>query len=387
MSKHLILIFLLTTSLFAQKENSELKNLNQQLGIIKEDLNEVKDSLSILKVKLNYIHHENSNQLDFYKENQSTIFWMISFFLIIISGSFVLFGYLFRKPDEIWKKIKETESKLTRATERSSQILEKLEFQYEHQESIFILGKKGLFSYDENDWNLVQVYSDNAKKIPDNEKTSNDWLFIGLNYYRNKKINESINAYKKALKSNPESELIWKHLGNAYDENHDFIESINAYNKVLEINPDNDIAYNNLGVVYSGMGNFKEAKIHFLAGIRLNPDNCYVYTNYFELCLTNDKEIEEEFLSTFKNRFKNNKQAMACFDMINIYSLIITDKIKNLEFTLNEWKDKYKSIGENESYRDIENWIHSDNIKPKHKPELLKALNFFSSTSKYSNYD
>ena len=382
-----ILILLLTITSFSNarnKKESDKKISEIEIVSLKNEVLELKNEIKIIERSISSQKEQNSAQLDFYKENQNTIFWMISFFLVIIGGAFILFGYLFKRPDDIWKKIKITENEVREITSKAYLLLERLEFQYNHQESIFILGKKGLFSFTEEDWNLVKIYAKNASVISQNERKATDWLLIGLNFYKQKKYEESISSYKKGLEVDSNSEIIWKHLGNAYDEILDFENSIKAYNRVIQVNPNSDIAFNNLGIVYCGLNNFKEAETNFLTGIRLNPDNCFIYTNYFELCLTNDLEIEDDLINNFTFRFKNNKEAMTSYSMIRIYKRIIAEKIENIDNELNEWENKYKTIANNESFRNIENWIYKEHNE-KYRGKLLKALNRFSKYSEYKN--
>ena len=299
----------------------------------------------------------------------------------LIGGAFILFGYLFKRPDDILKKIKEAENNLKEVIERSTQILERLKFQYEHQESVFILGKKGLFSYTKDDWNFVKIYAQNAAELPEDERTANDWIFIGLIEYKEEKYLSSIRAYNKALEINESSEVTWKHLGNAYDANQDFDKSIFAYKKVIELNPKNGIAFNNLGIVYSALNNFELAEQNFIQGIRLNPDNNFIYTNYFELCLTNNKEVPTKYVDAFLDRFKTNKPAMASFEMYNIYKGIVNQNIENLNKELSNWEEEYISVGDDELFREIQKWINSE-VNSKYKVDLQMALDFFSGSSK-----
>jgi len=367
-------------------ENQIRKNLDKiaalelKLMLMENTIESIKENN---QQQLENFKENNNQQLEYYKENQSNISFMVNLFIVILGGAFVLFTYLFKRPDEILRKIKEGVTQSDEIIDEAKYLLEKLDFQYEHQESIFILNKKSLFDYTENDWNLVELYANNAKDVIEEKRRANDWIFIGLSEYRKTNITESIFAFEKATEINPEYEIAWKHLGNAYDKNEEYQKSIEAFYKVIELNPNNHIAFNNLGIEYNAIGNFEEAERNFMKSIELNPNNCYAYTNYLELCLVNDIPFKEEMVNDFKFKFSNHLNANASFEMLNIYSRIINEEDFDLQGTLNLWKDKYKSVGWDESYRKVESWIGTKEGVVKSR--LMKALNFFSSDSAFRN--
>ncbi|WP_411895366.1 tetratricopeptide repeat protein [Winogradskyella sp. A2] len=383
-----ILLISLCLNLVAQQNNDsileEKENQKIQTQTSFKTNQELEFQIKLLESKLDSIKDNNSQQLDFYKENQSTIFWMVSIFIGILGGAFVLFTYLFKRPDEILKKIKDSENQSKEIIQEAKFLLQRLDFQYEHQESIFILNNKSLYNYTENDWSLVEVYANKAKEVVAGKRTANDWIFIGLSAFRKIKIKESISAFEEATKINPEYEIAWKHLGNAYDKDSKFDKAIDAFNKVIDINPNNDVAFNNLGIEHIAIGKFKEAERYFLKSIRLNPNNCFAYTNYFESCLVNEVRFDKKLVTVFEEKFNDNTEAMASYDMLIIYKRIISEEDIKLESELESWKIKYKSVAWDESYRDIENWI--DTKQDETKLKLMKALNVFSSNSAFKNY-
>ena len=387
MKKLIFVSFFLTLQLhgFSLEKQVFNESLEKQIAQNKELISLLKYEIKLLENNIAAIRDNNTQQLDYYKENQTTIFWMVSIFIGILGGAFVLFTYLFKRPDEILKKITDSDKQSKLIIAEAKFLLERLDFQYEHQESIFILNKKSLFNYTENDWDLVEIYSNNAKEVDKDKRTANDWIFIGLSSFKNIKIEQSINAFKRATEINPEYEIAWKHLGNAYDKNNEFENAINAFNKVIELNPNNDVAFNNLGIEYTTLGNFVEAERNFLISIRLNPNNCYAYTNYFELCLVNDVPFNPKLVEIFEGKFSDNKNAKASYGMLSIYNKIIQEEDIDLKIELEEWKTNCESAGWDESYREIEVWIDKQK-SIEIKKQLMTALNYFSSDSVFRNY-
>ncbi|WP_420572529.1 tetratricopeptide repeat protein [Kordia sp.] len=371
-------VFLISSFLLSQENKDPIKNDNQNIEII-----ELKNEIQILKNSIIDLKQNNEINSNFYKESQSNISFTVNIFMVFIGGAFILFAYLFKRPDLMWKKVKNTEKKAKSILNNLNMKIEKIDFIRKHQESIFILNKKSLFNYTNQDWTLVNIFSENAlSNTEEHNRTFNDWVFIGLSAYKKIDLKKSIEAFKKAIELSPNSEIAWKHLGTVYDKNQQIEKAIFAYNKVIELNPNNDVAYNNLAIEYVSLSKFPEAEKNFLKAIRLNPNNYFVYTNYFEACLVNNTPFDENLVEAFIERAKNNTSAIASFEMLLIYKKIVNLEIDNLEDELNSWKNNYNSLSWDESFRDIENWINNDSNK-EFKQNLMIALNFFSSDSPF----
>ncbi|MBC8753702.1 tetratricopeptide repeat protein [Kordia sp. YSTF-M3] len=375
-------LFILNNMFCQTVENSETDIINQseKYNIIK-----LQNEIEILKNSISDLKSNNLMYSRFYEESQSSISLTVNIFMIFIGGAFILFVYLFKRPDLMWKKVKNTEKKAKIILNGLNLKIEKIDFLRKHQETIFILNKKSLFNYTDEDWNLVNIFSENASDLEENNRTFNDWIFLGLSAYRKITLRKSVEAFKKAIEINPNSEIAWKHLGTVYDKNHQIDKAISAYKKVIELNPNNDVAYNNLAIEYVTLGKFEEAQGNFLKAIRLNPNNCYVYTNYFEACLVNNVPLDNKLVEVFKDRFSDNKSANASFEMLNIYDKIIKQNINDLNIELKKWRANYQTLSWDESFRDIETWINSETVDPKYKKDLMYALNFFSSDSPFKN--
>ncbi len=386
--KKLLLIIILLIPLICKSQNTsdkKIDSLEQVISSNKIKLAELKNEVALLNNTIQGIRQNNSQQLDFYKENQNNIFWMVSIFIAIIGGAFVLFSYLFKRPDEIWKKINETKFRVKEIYTEANLLLERLDFQYENQELRVILNKKSLFNYSEEDWDLVEIYNGKALEIEEKKRTSNDWIFIGLWSYKKGDFKTSINAFNNAVEINPNHEIAWKHLGNAYDLISKFDDAILCFNKVIELNPNNASAFNNLGTAYASKEEFEEAKRNFLKAIRLDPTSCYIYTNYFELCLVTNSSMDENLILEFKDRFYENTDANASFEMIMLLNKINVGEIENIRTELIDWRKDFNSIGWDEDFRMIESWI-LNKAKDNSKDDLMTALNFFSSGSAIKNY-
>ncbi|MEP5236751.1 MAG: tetratricopeptide repeat protein, partial [Cyclobacteriaceae bacterium] len=303
---------------------------------------------------------------EYYKTSQNSMIWVMSLVFIILSGGFSLFIWFFKKPDEIWNKLKETQT-------NAEQLLEKLDQQYKYQESLFVLGPKGLYSYSNEDWNIIEIFASKANTVNLVDRSAHDWFFIGLWDYKNKNFDKSIKAFRKATELDERFEMAFRNLGNAYGEIGENAKSIKYYEKAIELNPKSDITYNNLGVTYSSMGEIEEASNCFQKSIKIKPSVGYTYTNLFEHNLVNDQKFDEQIERSFLAEFNNDLAVFPIYQMIKVYQKIANGEQFDLLTT--EWLQSYDSIGSQENYEPIKNWIST-----KHDPiksELEKALDFF----------
>ena len=108
----------------------------------------------MLNKEIELIKEQNKNQLEYYRDNQNNIFWMNTVFIAIITGAFILFSYLFKRPNEVLKEIKKTEQQAKNMLQNSKELLtqlnlqkdilsnaqellDQLNFRYENQENSF----------------------------------------------------------------------------------------------------------------------------------------------------------------------------------------------------------------------------------------------------------
>ena len=75
----------------------------------------------------------------------------------------------------------------------------------------------------------------------------------------------------------------YNNLSNAYYKEGKVNEAINAARKALELEPDLGVAHYNLGNLYAGQGQFDLAKKYFEAAIRLYPNYAEVHSNFGQL--------------------------------------------------------------------------------------------------------
>ena len=65
-----------------------------------------------------------------------------------------------------------------------------------------------------------------------------------------KRYDDAIEAYRQALRINPENADAWNNLGIAYNNLKRYDDAIEAYRQALRINPEYANAWYNLGIAY-----------------------------------------------------------------------------------------------------------------------------------------
>jgi tetratricopeptide (TPR) repeat protein len=100
---------------------------------------------------------------------------------------------------------------------------------------------------------------------------------MALNFYRQGKIPEAIEAFKKAIDANPQNDDAYLRLGILYKDQGRIVMAEEAFRKAIDINPHNDGAYDALGILYKDQGKISQAEEAFRKAIDINPRNDDAY--------------------------------------------------------------------------------------------------------------
>ncbi len=132
---------------------------------------------------------------------------------------------------------------------------------------IFSIDEKSLFQ-DIHGFSMV-----NDANHPIYEKTAEEYIEKGNNNYHKSEFEKAIEAYKKAIKIDPDSDGAHHNIGLAYHNLGKFEKAIEAYKKAIEINPNNDWAYSGMGGAYYNLGKFEKAIEAYKKAIKIDPDS------------------------------------------------------------------------------------------------------------------
>ena len=166
-------------------------------------------------------------------------------------------------------------------------------------------------------------------------------------------------------------------LGEIYEgkENQDFAKALMYYQKACDTKAFEACAY--IGMAYHEgkkvKQNFIKAEELYKRSISINPNTASNYINIFELQLVQNREFDKTLKLKFLQYFKNDKQSMMYYDMLNILQLISKNKKANLR----KWHTAYKGMKMDEwNFDTIDMWTNQmhDN---KTKTNLIKAIKQF----------
>jgi tetratricopeptide (TPR) repeat protein len=113
-------------------------------------------------------------------------------------------------------------------------------------QSIRSLNNEGVEKYHNKKYADAEVnFRKGLDKVPDNFISN---FNLGDAYYQQKRYDEALKSYQSALaesKTNSEKAKVYHNIGNSLLKSNQFQESINAYKNALKLNPnDNDTKYN-----------------------------------------------------------------------------------------------------------------------------------------------
>ena len=102
---------------------------------------------------------------------------------------------------------------------------------------------------------------------------------MGVTLKEQRKPDEAIAAYNKALSIKPDYAEAYNNMGNALKDQGKLDEAIAAYNKALSIKPDYANAYNNMGVTLQEQGKLDDAIAAYNKALSIKPDYADAYNN------------------------------------------------------------------------------------------------------------
>lgn len=96
---------------------------------------------------------------------------------------------------------------------------------------------------------------------------------LGVSYRNKNKLEESIQAYRRALSLDPENPVVMKNLADAFFLKKEYSQAVEMCQKALKSNPRFHQVRSTLGLAYYRLGKFPEALEEFEAVLKLNPQD------------------------------------------------------------------------------------------------------------------
>ncbi len=127
-----------------------------------------------------------------------------------------------------------------------------------------------------NDWRgLLKLSRQWVKSEPEN---AGAWFSLGNAYNNLKQYDQAIQAYREALRIQPENEA-WNNLGAAYGGLKQYNQAIQALREALRIQPENAMAWHNLGIAYGNLKQHDQAIQAWREALRIQPEYADAWYN------------------------------------------------------------------------------------------------------------
>jgi tetratricopeptide (TPR) repeat protein len=111
-------------------------------------------------------------------------------------------------------------------------------------------------------------------------------LNLGVAYCKLGRMQEAIEDFKEAIRGKPNYAEAYNNLGFVYDTLGRLQDAIDAYKQAIKIRPDNANAYYNLGLAYSKLGRISDAIDAYRQAIRIRPDDAEAHNSLAWLIAT-----------------------------------------------------------------------------------------------------
>ena len=139
-------------------------------------------------------------------------------------------------------------------------------------------------------------------------------FYLGLAFERLSRGNEAIEAYKEAIRIEPDDPDFYYNLGVSYIRLGNHNEAIKAFKQTVRIKPDDAKAILNLGYSYSELNRNKEAIKVYKEVIRIKPD--FIEAHY---------NLGEAYLKA-----KKKKKAIEQYEILKNLDSELANKLSNL---------------------------------------------------------
>src|SRR5258705_1635032 len=98
------------------------------------------------------------------------------------------------------------------------------------------------------------------------------YFYLGNSYVYARQFGSGVDAYKEAIRIDPDDPVAHLQLGVAYDYLNQYEQAVEEYKRAINLNPDDEKAHYCLAIVYLAMGNKAAALEQYEILRKVNPD-------------------------------------------------------------------------------------------------------------------
>lgn len=155
--------------------------------------------------------------------------------------------------------------------------------------------------------NNIRPAFDVLISIPEDKRTTENWLFLGNILHDMQKNDDALYMYSQAVIVSPKNYKALYNTGNIYLDSNKLEEAIAEYKKAIKIKDDFAYAHYNLGCAYLRLGKLKDARNSFLRAVTINnqePD--FYYNLAYVYKQLNNPKLSKEYLEIYNKMYKND---------------------------------------------------------------------------------
>jgi tetratricopeptide (TPR) repeat protein len=224
-------------------------------------------------------------------------------------------------------------------------------------------------------WNRTKVWKDEVTLMDDvilkNKNVSTAYFNLGVNYYKDKKINTALIMLNQTLRLNPDYEKAFYYIGACNNANGEFTDAVKMLKKAIQKNPANINAYAELGSVYMKLKEWENAEKYLSTALEIDKNNVEVNFNLATASMNLKKY--DRAIELFKNVIGQNKSHYSAITKLGLsfyYKGEYDTALKYLETAI------ALQPGSNSAYA-AKGLVYSDGIKDK-----LKAVEAYKTAAK-----
>ena len=155
--------------------------------------------------------------------------------------------------------------------------------------------------------NNIRPAFDILISIPEDKRTTENWLFLGNILHDTQKNDDALYMYSQALIVSSKNYKALYNMANIYLESDRLQDAVNEYKKAIKIKDDFAYAHYNLGCAYIRLGKLKDARNEFLKAVTINnqvPD--FYYNLAYVYKKLNNPKLAKEYLEIYNKMNKDD---------------------------------------------------------------------------------